>query len=239
MVGSRFGSARVHTQFPISHALSTDKNVKSIMSFHVRPKLNHCENHTRFFVSNRSFSVCVSVSSKVPYFLLLGSLSIRFHQIPATMTTTTFMEEFDRVSMRVGTAGMFGAVAGVGTALYKGYPIPRTAGLTYLSCAMVASACFTSERIAAIYMRGGPLEQELGVASFSMLTHACGGFVGGGIVGALYISKPLHGIVFFTPIMTVVGFADSLFQELLREQKQRILAERESLASAKSKSKSQ
>ena len=129
------------------------------------------------------------------------------------------MEDFDRVSARVTALGALGAMAGVGTAMYKGHPMARTVGLTAASCAMVGSACFATERLVAVNMRGGPLEQELGQSSFLMLTHACGGVVGGGILGALYIGKPLHGVIFFVPVMTVVGFAESLFQDMVEERK--------------------
>ena len=129
------------------------------------------------------------------------------------------MQDLDRVSARVTAVGALGALAGVGTAMYKGHLLGRTVGLTALSCAMVGTACFGAERLAAFSLRGGPLEGELGRSSFLMLTHACGGVVGGSLLGALYIGKPLHGIVFFVPTMTMVGFAEALFQDMVDEQK--------------------
>mgnify|MGYP005864731443 CR=1 FL=1 len=129
------------------------------------------------------------------------------------------MEDFDRASARVTVAGALGALGGVGTAMYKGHPIPRTVGLTAFSCAMVASACFGSERLAATALRGGPLEKELGRGPFLVMTHACGGFLGGGILGYLYIQKPMHGVSFFVPIMSAIGYAESLFQDMVDEQR--------------------
>lgn len=129
------------------------------------------------------------------------------------------MEDFDRVSARVTLAGVMGALAGTVTAMYKGHPMGRTAGLTAASCAMVGTACFATERIADISLRRGPLREELGRSGFLMVTHACGGLVGGGILGYLYIRNPIRGAVFFVPVMTVIGYADSLFQDMLDEHK--------------------
>lgn len=129
------------------------------------------------------------------------------------------MEDFDRVSARVTAVGALGALAGVGTAMYKGHPILRTVGLTALSCAMAGSACFGTERLAAAALRGGPLEKELGRGPFLIVTHACGGMLGGSILGFLYIQKPLHGMIFFVPIMSCVGFAESLFQDMVDERR--------------------
>lgn len=130
------------------------------------------------------------------------------------------MEDFDRVSARVTVAGALGALGGVGTAMHKGYRIPRTMGLTAFSCAMVASACLTGERLVANLLRGGPLEKELGRGPFLIMTHACGGFLGGGVLGYLYIRKPIHGVIFFVPVMSAIGYAESLFQDLADEQRQ-------------------
>ena len=132
-------------------------------------------------------------------------------------THTTSMEDFDYASRRVTLSGIFGALAGVGTAMYKGHPLFRTTALTAASCAMAASACFGTERLAAFFMRGGPFEQDAGRAGFLMTTYSVGGALGGSILGAFYIGKPLHGFVFFAPIMTFIGFADSLFQDMIDE----------------------
>lgn len=132
------------------------------------------------------------------------------------------MEDFDRAGARVTVAGFLGSLAGVGTALYKGHPMGRTVGMTALSCAMVASACFTGERLMATIMRNytPEVEQEMSRGSFLMLTHASGGGVlGGSILGYLYIGKPLHGIIFFTPLMVGFGAADALFQDMVDEQR--------------------
>ena len=124
------------------------------------------------------------------------------------------MEELDRVGARVVLAGSFGSFAGVGTALYKGHPIPRTAGLTALSCAMSAMACFGSERV--ISMAAG---RFLGVDvsrtnwESTIATHALGGATGGALLGALYLGRPTRGALFFVPIMTLVGLGESMFED--------------------------
>jgi hypothetical protein len=128
------------------------------------------------------------------------------------------LEDFDRISVRVTLSGLMGGLAGVGTAMYRGHPLARTVGLTALSCAMVGSACFTSERVFALALRDS--EKELGRSPFLIMTHACGGVVGGSVLGYLYIRKPMHGVVFFMPLMTAIGFAESLFQDLVEEQQQ-------------------
>jgi hypothetical protein len=127
------------------------------------------------------------------------------------------MEDFDRASARTTAFGAFGGLIGIGTALHKGHPVPRTVGLTALSFAMVGTALFGTERLAAVAMRGGPLEDELGRTAFLMLTHATAGFFGGSLLGALYKGSPLQGATLFVPMMTGFGFVESMFQDMVDE----------------------
>jgi hypothetical protein len=138
----------------------------------------------------------------------------------------------DHVSTRVSLAGVTGALAGSLTALYRGHhSLLRTAGLTSFSCAMAATACFGSERLAYTAARSYLLRpEESNIAKqkyLSLATHAIGGLVGGAWVGALYIGRPLRGAFFFTPIMMVIATAEGQFAQM-RHSKQMELQQQES-----------
>lgn len=127
------------------------------------------------------------------------------------------MEEFDRFSVRVGLSGAAGVTAGTFLALLKGYPVPRIAGLTGLSCALAASACFGSERIIAVSSQA-LIEPVIGSANFTLLTHGAGGVVGGHILGGAYKRRPLQGVLFMTPLMLLAGVLENYYQ-VLRENR--------------------
>lgn len=147
----------------------------------------------------------------------------------------TFLEQVDYVSARVKIFTGFGVLGGVGTALFKGHPMGRTVLLTAASCAMTSTALFTSERIATAAWR----MQSVAPHSATMLdnslrqtppspavpdweemltTYAMGGVLGGSMLGYLYIRRPLHGVLFFVPLMLLVGTFDKLFQDLRQER---------------------
>ena len=131
------------------------------------------------------------------------------------------MEDFDRVTSRVSLAAVFGALAGTGTSLLNGTPMRRTIAFTAFSCALTGTACFSAERGATLVSRhlfhrhGNQWEDVL-------VCHSIGGVVGGAILGTLYIGKPLHGVVFFVPLMLLIGTGEKLFQDVREEQIQRI-----------------
>jgi hypothetical protein len=137
------------------------------------------------------------------------------------------MDPLDHLAARITAAGGFGALAGVGIALFKGHRIPRTAGLTAFSCALCGTACFGSERLAsasAQYFLGSSDEyQRLNHWETTLASHFIGGNLGGAIVGGLYTGKPARGVLFFTPLTVFFGFGDVLFQDMREERLQRIL----------------
>ena len=134
------------------------------------------------------------------------------------------MEDLDRVTSRVSIAAVIGALAGTGTALLKGNPLRRTIAFTAFSCALTGTACFSAERGASIVSRH--LFHRHGNQWDDVLAcHSIGGAVGGAILGTLYIGKPLHGIVFFVPLMLLIGTGEKLFQDVREEQIQRITRE--------------
>jgi hypothetical protein len=134
------------------------------------------------------------------------------------------MEDLDRLTTRISLSAFVGAIAGVGTSLFKGFPMRRTVGLTALSCAMTGTACFGAERCATIVSRR--LWGHLGNEWDTVLTsHFIGGVVGGSLLGGLYIGKPVHGVVFFVPLMLLVGTGEKLFQDMREEHLQRVALE--------------
>jgi len=146
----------------------------------------------------------------------------------------TFLEQVDYVSARVKIFTGFGALGGVGTALFKGHPMGRTVLLTAVSCALTSTALFTGERIATAAWRmqsapnataqpdhnsrQPPPSQAVPDWEEILTTHAMGGVLGGSMLGYLYIRRPLHGALFFVPLMLLVGTGEKLFQDLRQER---------------------
>lgn len=137
------------------------------------------------------------------------------------------MENIDRVASRVTIAAFLGTLAGVGTSMYRGTPMRRTVGLTAFSCAMTGTVCFGAERCATIVAKNA-FHREDNDWDNVLLCHWFGGLVGGSILGTLYIGKPTHGILFFTPLMMLVGTGEKLFEDAREERIQRILKQTQS-----------
>ena len=144
------------------------------------------------------------------------------------------MDVLNHLSARVSLAAAFGAAAGVGTALHKGHHRPaRTAGMMGLSFALSASACLTSERLVAVALDPSIILEKSSTKrqqSWEALltSHAVGGFLGGGVLGFLYLQRPLRGVVFFTPVMLLIGTFEKLYQDVLWEHEQRMQQNRSS-----------
>ena len=149
-------------------------------------------------------------------------------------TNNTTMDVINHISARVSVAAVFGAAIGIGTAIHKGHHVPiRTAGMTALSFAMVATACLVSERLVAVAMdpsividddhHGSSTNKRIKRWSWesTLQSHAAGGVLGGGLLGYLYLKRPLRGVVFFTPVMLLVGTGEMLYQDVVWEHKQR------------------
>ena len=131
-------------------------------------------------------------------------------------------ETMDYMSARVSLAAAAGGIGGLTLAHYRGYHFPaRTVFHTAMSTAMAATACYGMERIAhhaattALRLYGcGWSENSLRYAS-----HAAGGLLGGALLGALYIRKPIRGALFFTPLMLGAAVLDHKLAAL-RQAKQ-------------------
>jgi len=133
------------------------------------------------------------------------------------ISTNDFLEIYvDRTANRMSLAALGGSVLGLSTATLRGTPIFATTLSTAFSCALAASACLASERLFyTIIPRPSPILK--GYEDY--LAHACGGALGGSIVGALFSRKPLPGAFLFTPLMLGVAYAE---RELRQYQMQRL-----------------
>ena len=145
----------------------------------------------------------------------------------------------DHIAARVSLAATMGAAAGMGTAILKGHAAAaRTTALTAFSCAMVGTACFTTERCAAVALqqlqqnRDDSNDTNKNVAfrsssmtktinnswEFVLTTHAVGGVLGGALTGWLYLRRPLRGVAFLVPLMLLVGTGEKLLEDVRREK---------------------
>lgn len=134
------------------------------------------------------------------------------------------MDDVDRVALRVTLSAILGSLGGIATAMYRGHPMPRSVGLTALSCAMTATACFGAERCAASVSKN-MFHHEDNHWDTVLMCHGFGGIVGGSILGSLYIGKPAHGIVFFVPVMLFIGTGEKLYADFRDEAIQRNIRE--------------
>lgn len=89
----------------------------------------------------------------------------------------------------------------------------RTAGLTAVSCALAATACFATERV--VHTAIGNDSSLAGLA----ISHTVAGALGGSFLGFLYQQRPLKGAVLFTPLMLLVATAEASILQV-REEKQ-------------------
>jgi hypothetical protein len=132
----------------------------------------------------------------------------------------SFQGHLDHVASRVAAASVAGSLAGVTAAAYRGAPIGRTVALSSLSWGMVATACFSVERLASVAFASSASDRDLDDKSafftpprHSIATHLVGGAVGGGFIGLLYGNKPIQGALFLTPVLGAIGFGEQLFSD--------------------------
>lgn len=133
-------------------------------------------------------------------------------------------ETLDHLSKRVVLAGSVGSLVGVLQGMYKGHArLPRTAALTMLSCALTATACFGSERF---FYQTMALPLMGATQSALLVSHAAGGMAAGAWLGGLYLQRPLRGVVFFTPLMILLGYGEWHLQAV-RKRVEREMKENE------------
>jgi hypothetical protein len=127
----------------------------------------------------------------------------------------TLEETLDHLSARTFWSGVVGLLCGTIHGMHKGHHLLyRTAGLTGLSCAMVATVCSGTERMAhAVLPRLNDRRLDL------LCSHVVAGFTGGSYLAYLYIRKPMRGPIFFVPFMMAVALVEEEFLRL-RERKQ-------------------
>lgn len=147
-------------------------------------------------------------------------------------TASTTNNWLDHVSKRVVLSGVGGAVAGSFTAVYRGhYSTFRTASLTALSCALVGTACFGTERLvyhALTRMTMMQPQQPTGANGtkqntadvtwpssyvLSLVSHAVGGLLGGAYIGAAYSNRPGRGALMMAPLMMGIVVVEEQYKQ--------------------------
>lgn len=122
------------------------------------------------------------------------------------------MEDVDYVASRAAVAGAIGGISGAALAVFRGHSIQMMATRIAGTWAMAATACIGTQRLTS--MSGRHL-LDVDEKSDAMLvgTHCAGGIFGGGLLGYLYIRKPIRGMIFLTPVMLMVALAEIRFEE--------------------------
>ena len=131
--------------------------------------------------------------------------------IQQTMQESTLVKDLDHVASRVCVAGIGGVLSGAVVALNRGHIVSKTAHSMGWNWALAAAACLSTQRLALAGFR----YQNDGVITptATMVSHGVGGVLGGGILGGLFIQKPLRGVVFAVPMMLGIGMLELKFQE--------------------------
>ena len=134
-------------------------------------------------------------------------------------------ETFHYMRPRVALAALVGGTGGLTLAVLRGYHIPvRTTGLTALSCAASATACFGCERFVDMALTWNLSSSSLssqpreGERLRRYASHAMGGMLGGSLLGLLFIRKPVRGALLFTPMMIVAAVVDDKMTALQRSK---------------------
>lgn len=154
------------------------------------------------------------------------------------------MDHVDHVANRVGIASAVGLVGGAAWATLKGMPRRSTALKVCASCTLVATAVFGTERLAFAAMDGRTVTNNDGNTTqeqqqqqqqqlrrrkrvVSLTSHSFGGVAGGGLLGYLYLKKPVRGMVVFVPTMLLVGYLELYWQNLKQQRWKELATEEE------------
>ncbi|KAL7559087.1 hypothetical protein ACA910_017502 [Epithemia clementina (nom. ined.)] len=105
----------------------------------------------------------------------------------------------------------------------RGHYLGRSTVLTAASCAMTGTICFGIERLAFVAIQASPIEATRDIPRLYVLlaTHTIGGTLGGALLGAVYNRRPINGMFALMPLMFLIGYGESKFQDLV-DEKQRI-----------------
>ena len=125
------------------------------------------------------------------------------------------MEDVDYVAARTAVAALMGGISGASLAIFRGHSVQMMASRMAGSWAMAATACIGAQRMANVAGRHIFAESGIDEKSDAMIvgTHCAGGMFGGGLLGYLFIRKPIRGMVFLTPVMLMVSLAEIRYEE--------------------------
>ena len=126
------------------------------------------------------------------------------------------MEDVDYVAARTAVAAALGGISGASLAVFRGHSIQMLATRMAGSWAMAATACIGTQRLASVAGRHLFVDQDEKSDAMIVGTHCAGGSFGGGLLGYVYIRKPIRGMVFLTPVMLMVALAEIRFEERKR-----------------------
>lgn len=133
------------------------------------------------------------------------------------------MDQVDIVASRVSLCAATGFVGGIIYGTFYGFPLRLVATRSAVSCAIVGTVLFGSERLAYSAMDG----QIEGQRRKMLTSHAFSGVMGGGLNGYLYQKKPLRGMFFFIPVMFGVAGLEMLWENAKESRRAELLKEME------------
>lgn len=133
---------------------------------------------------------------------------------------TRHLEHFaNRVALVLGLGATWGYLQAQSLGHFPG----RSAALTAMSCGIVATTCFGIERGTTVVLENtiatsGVEDTAIPRLYRLLFTHTIAGSAGGAILGTLYQKRPFNGMLLCVPLMLMVGYGESMFQDLVDEK---------------------
>ena len=133
------------------------------------------------------------------------------------------MNPAEHVANRVVVSAAAGGLWGYMQASVRGHLQGPSARLTALSCGIVGLVCFSAERLAfsGITRVIGTRNESIPRLYVLLASHSIAGTAAGALLGTIYQRRPINGIILCLPLMTLYGYGESKFQDLVDERKRK------------------